>query len=179
MANSNNSLNKFDNLLTNSDKLNFRIICEAYIFDDNNRIFAQKRSSNRLKHPNSWNVVGGHLESGESLSECICREVLEETGWEILVIVDLLEIIEFDLPIEMLENGEKSSEKVFKFLVKVKELKEPILESEKVSEYRWFDKQNAEITTQNRTEKQGINYVMNGIIKAVDYLEKTGKKINF
>ena len=37
---------------------------------------------NRNKPPfmGMWNALGGHLEEGEELSECVKRELLEETG---------------------------------------------------------------------------------------------------
>lgn len=37
---------------------------------------------NRLKPPfmGLWNAVGGHLETGESVSECAIREIEEESG---------------------------------------------------------------------------------------------------
>ena len=171
-------MSQFNNLLTQDDLQNFRIICEAYIFNEKSQIFAQKRSANRLKHPNSWNVVGGHLENGETLEECLVREILEETGWEIEKIIDLIEIIEFELPSKMLKSGELAKEKVFKFLVKAKELKEPILESDKACEYVWFDSKNVEITTQNRTKEQDINYVKNSILKALETLKKPNTKNN-
>lgn len=165
-------MSQFNHLLTQNDLQNFRVICEAYIFNEKGRIFAQKRSANRLKNPNSWNAARRHLENGETLEECLAREILEETGWEIDQTVDLIEIIDFELPQKMLKSGELAKEKVFKFLVKVKELKEPVLEKEKVSKYCWFDDKNIEITTQNRIEEQDINYVKNSILKALECLKK-------
>jgi 8-oxo-dGTP diphosphatase len=45
------------------------------------RIFVQRRGANRRLFPGCWDVVGGHVEAGESLREALAREILEETGW--------------------------------------------------------------------------------------------------
>jgi len=35
------------------------------------------------KFPNAWVMPGGHVERGETMEECVIREVGEETGIEI------------------------------------------------------------------------------------------------
>jgi 8-oxo-dGTP diphosphatase len=54
------------------------------------RIFMQRRSESRGLFPGAWDLVGGHLEVGESILECLAREVREETGWEVARIVTSL-----------------------------------------------------------------------------------------
>lgn len=55
----------------------------ALIVDDDGRIFIQRRSPDRVIFPNCWDIVGGHVEPGESVEEALRREVTEETGWSI------------------------------------------------------------------------------------------------
>ena len=51
--------------------------------DDHGRIFFQRRSATRKLFPNTWDIVGGHLEPGETVAEALHREVAEETVWRV------------------------------------------------------------------------------------------------
>jgi len=53
----------------------------ALIRDARGRIFVQHRSASRQLLPDTWDIVGGHLESGESPEQALAREIHEETGW--------------------------------------------------------------------------------------------------
>ncbi|WP_234437645.1 NUDIX hydrolase [Streptomyces sp. WM6368] len=55
----------------------------AVILNADGKAFAQKRSPNRRLFPDSWDIVGGHVEAGETLLEALAREVEEETGWRL------------------------------------------------------------------------------------------------
>jgi 8-oxo-dGTP diphosphatase len=55
----------------------------ALIVDDAGRIFVQRRALDRRLFPGAWDIVGGHVEPGESVDEALRREVTEETGWQI------------------------------------------------------------------------------------------------
>lgn len=47
----------------------------AVIFDDAGRVLLTQREDNRL-----WCMPGGHMDLGETVSEAVARETLEETG---------------------------------------------------------------------------------------------------
>ncbi|MDT9682890.1 NUDIX domain-containing protein [Streptomyces sp. TRM76323] len=53
----------------------------AVIVNGDGRAFAQRRGPDRRLFPDCWDIVGGHVEPGESLLEALAREVAEETGW--------------------------------------------------------------------------------------------------
>jgi 8-oxo-dGTP pyrophosphatase MutT (NUDIX family) len=46
-------------------------------------VFVQRRSTTRRVLPGIWDIVGGHIEVGETLEEALAREIKEETGWEL------------------------------------------------------------------------------------------------
>ncbi|MFF2216892.1 NUDIX hydrolase [Streptomyces antibioticus] len=55
----------------------------AVILNRERHAFAQKRSEDRRLFPGTWDIVGGHVEEGETLLEALAREVEEETGWRL------------------------------------------------------------------------------------------------
>ncbi|MFF1926141.1 NUDIX hydrolase [Streptomyces sp. NPDC058221] len=55
----------------------------AVVLDRDGAAFAQRRSPDRQLFPDTWDIVGGHVESGETLLEALAREVAEETGWRL------------------------------------------------------------------------------------------------
>src|SRR5215813_7952235 len=104
----------------------------ALIVDDDGRIFVQRRSPQRRLFPNCWDIVGGHLEDGESVDDALRREVQEETGWRISVVLG--QVGEFRY------RGEDGLERVEQdFLVRVDGfLERPRLEPGKHTEWRWL-----------------------------------------
>jgi ADP-ribose pyrophosphatase YjhB (NUDIX family) len=65
----------------------------ALIFDKEHRILLVERGREPLK--GYWSLPGGALETGETLSEGIRREVLEETGLDVepLQVIEIFERI--------------------------------------------------------------------------------------
>lgn len=57
----------------------FRIGVSALIFEEGRVLLAHRRDIDW------WNLPGGGMELGETVEEAVCREVLEETGLEVLV----------------------------------------------------------------------------------------------
>lgn len=59
----------------------------ALIRDEQHRVYVQRRTADRRLLPGIWDIVGGHLDPGESPEEALAREVEEETGWKVRDIV--------------------------------------------------------------------------------------------
>jgi 8-oxo-dGTP pyrophosphatase MutT (NUDIX family) len=103
----------------------------AVILDDDGRVFVQRRSPQRRLFPNCWDIVGGHLEDGESFDEALRREITEETGWRIAVVLG---------PVgEFSYRGDDGRDRVEQdFLVRVDgDLARPRLEEGRHTEWRW------------------------------------------
>lgn len=55
----------------------------ALVRDDRHRVYAVRRAPDRPLLPGIWDIVGGHLEAGETAEEALSRELQEETGWRL------------------------------------------------------------------------------------------------
>ena len=55
----------------------------ALIKDDRDRVYVHRRTADRRLFPGIWDIVGGHVEPGESAEEALAREIEEETGWRL------------------------------------------------------------------------------------------------
>ena len=94
-------------------------------------IFVQRRSLNRKLFPGCWDIVGGHVEAGERLMDCLAREIFEETGWTL----SHVDALSYSLDWEA--EGEPRRE--FDFLVRVQgNLDAPTLEQEKHDGFAWI-----------------------------------------
>lgn len=48
--------------------------------DDSPRVLLGKRAAKRAFYPGVWDVLGGHLEAGETAEQALVRELREEVG---------------------------------------------------------------------------------------------------
>lgn len=105
----------------------------AVILNQDDKAFAQRRSPNRRLFPDCWDIVGGHVEPGESLLEALAREVEEETGWRLRRVRSLLGVTAW--------NGDDGGGRRHEadYLVEVDgDLDHPALEWSKHTAYDWF-----------------------------------------
>jgi 8-oxo-dGTP diphosphatase len=122
----------------------------ALIVDDDGRIFIQRRSPDRRLFPNTWDIVGGHVESGETLEEALYREVQEETGWRVSVVIGVVG--------EYAYTGNDGIERVeTDYLVRVDgDLARPQLEAGKHTEFRWLTESEIEVLDEHREVNDGL-----------------------
>ncbi|MFE1103999.1 NUDIX hydrolase [Nocardiopsis alba] len=110
-----------------------RRVVAAVIIDGRGRAFAQRRSGTRKIFPHCWDIVGGHVEEGESMLEALTREITEETGWHLTEVLQELYRIDWD-------PGDGVTRREVDYLVRVEgDLERPTLEAGKHTEFMWVD----------------------------------------
>lgn len=120
-----------------------KCVVSGLIRNEQGQIFVQRRAWHRKLFPGCWDVVGGHVESGEALVEALAREIHEETGWTLARTTALVSI--FDWEAEGVERRE------FALLAEVSDnLAHPKLEREKIIELCWVGPEQVEMLKENR-----------------------------
>ncbi|MFJ9613423.1 NUDIX hydrolase [Streptomyces noursei] len=117
----------------------------AVILNRDGEAFAQKRSPHRRLFPDAWDVVGGHVEPGETILEALAREVEEETGWRLRHVRRYLGTTTW--------NGDDGAglRHEADYLVEVEgDLDHPALEWSKHSTYDWFGPESLDRLKENR-----------------------------
>ncbi|MEU9401483.1 NUDIX domain-containing protein [Streptomyces sp. SID4985] len=117
----------------------------AVILNQSGKAFAQKRSPHRRLFPDCWDIVGGHVEPGESLLETLAREVEEETGWHLRRVQRLLGITTW--------TGDDGDGKRHEadYLIEIDgDLDHPALEWSKHTAYDWFGLDDLHRLKENR-----------------------------
>ncbi|MEV4627685.1 NUDIX domain-containing protein [Micromonospora sp. NPDC049523] len=122
----------------------------ALIVDDDGRIFFQRRSPQRKLFPDTWDIVGGHLEPGEGIEDALSREVTEETGWTVSVVLGLVG--------EYTWTGNDGFTRLESdFLVRVDgDLTRPRLEVGKHTEFRWLGEHEIDVLDEHRHVNDGM-----------------------
>ncbi|SRR5690606_31085446 len=141
-----------------------RLVVGAVVTDGAGRVFVQRRSRDRELFPGTWDVVGGHAETGEDALAALRREVLEETGWRVLTLGPIVELIDWEA------NG--VSRREVDLLVTVDgDLAAPALEAGKHDEWRWLGRGDTALLDEGRRAE---DVWLRGMIeRALDLLEKT------
>lgn len=139
-----------------------RCVVGALICDGVGRVFVQRRAWNRALLPGCWDIVGGHVEAGESLLEALAREVADETGWTLVGTPQLLAVAEWGTAAGGLLREAAAPEGVrrrreFNFLVEVSgDLALPRLEDGKHVEFRWIGPADLDLLSENGDVDEGL-----------------------
>jgi len=130
----------------------------ALIRDAAGRVYIHRRSANRRLFPGAWDIVGGHVEEGETTHEALAREITEETGWELSRIG--AEISDWQWEHEGVARREVD------YLVEVSgNLALPSLEVDKHDAYAWVSLDTVNIMMDGRTD--GDHRLRDIVIKAL------------
>ncbi|TCO46092.1 RimJ/RimL family protein N-acetyltransferase [Kribbella antiqua] len=117
----------------------------ALIRDEQCRVYVQRRTAERRLLPGIWDIVGGHLETGETPEQALAREVEEETGWKVRDIVWTVSDWEWE------HEGRVRRE--LDYLIAVDgDLSRPRLEEGKHDAAAWVGPDDLELLMVNRTD---------------------------
>lgn len=130
-----------------------RCVVGALILDGEGRVFVHRRGPDRSFLPGCWDIVGGHVEEGETLLEALEREIAEETGWRLTGEPRLVYISDWQTdPADPL-----TARREFDFLVEVEgDLTRPTLEFPKQVEFRWIAADEMALLDENRGAEDGM-----------------------
>jgi 8-oxo-dGTP diphosphatase len=135
----------------------------AVIRDPAGRLFAQRRTASRRLFPDSWDLVGGHLDPGEPILAALAREITEETGWTLSRVVACLGVMEYT-------GDDGVSRKEVDFLVEVDgDLDHPMLELGKHEQPRWITRE--QIGELLRERRPGEDLVQGLLESAFEWLD--------
>jgi 8-oxo-dGTP pyrophosphatase MutT (NUDIX family) len=124
----------------------------ALVFDEQGRVFVPRRSPDARNLPGLWDIVGGHVEAGETLLDALRREVREETGWDVVGVPRLAFASEWTLP-----NEPDRPRREFDFVVDISgDLSRPQLAPDEHTDFRWVAGDELSIYDENRGEDQGL-----------------------
>jgi 8-oxo-dGTP pyrophosphatase MutT (NUDIX family) len=119
----------------------------ALIVNPEGRVFVQQRAPHNYFLPGCWDIVGGHVEPGETLIAALAREIQEETGWQLQEVTRLVATVDW----EMAGIESSTLKREFDFLAVVSgNLAQPQLEWDKVTAYRWISPDEVELVQENR-----------------------------
>lgn len=117
----------------------------ALIQDEQHRVYVHRRTADRRLFPGIWDIVGGHLEDGETPEQALAREVEEETGWRVREIVATVTDWEWE------HQGRIRRE--LDYVVTIDgDLRQPRLEEGKHDVNAWVGPDDLELLMLNRTD---------------------------
>ncbi|MFY1575814.1 NUDIX domain-containing protein [Verrucosispora sp. WMMD703] len=126
-------LTSLDQLGRTAERDGLTCVVGAVIRDPDGRVYLQRRAPHVRLFPGCWDIVGGHVEPGETLPAALAREVTEETGWRLDRITDVVHVFDWTGA-----DGQRRRE-VDVLATADGDLGQPRLEAGKFTEGRWFD----------------------------------------
>ncbi|GGT04574.1 NUDIX domain-containing protein [Nonomuraea spiralis] len=110
-----------------------RCVVGAVLVNPSGEVFLQRRAEHVRLFPGCWDIVGGHVEQGETLCAALAREIEEETGWRLLEVGGLVDVFDWT-------GGDGGLRREIDVLATVEgDLTRPRIERDKFDEARWLE----------------------------------------
>ncbi|RKN42339.1 NUDIX hydrolase [Streptomyces hoynatensis] len=123
----------------------------AVILNARGEAFAQYRAPGRRLFPDCWDLVGGHVEAGETLLDTLVREVAEETGWRVRRVRRFLGVLTW------VGDDGRGTRHEADYVVEVEgDLDRPALEWDKHPRYAWFGAADLDRLRENRAPEDQL-----------------------
>ena len=111
-----------------------RCVVGAVIVNSLGEVFLQRRAPHVRLFPGCWDIVGGHVEEGETLCEALAREIEEETRWRLVQVDGVVDVFDWS-------GGDGERKREIDVLATVAgDLSRPRIEQDKFVEARWLDR---------------------------------------
>ena len=110
-----------------------RYVVGAVLTNTEDQVFLQRRDPRSRNFPGCWDIVGGHVEQGETLRAALAREVEEETGWRLEHVGQVVRVFDWTG-----SDGERRRE-IDLLAGAAGDLSRPRIEEDKFVEAGWFD----------------------------------------
>ncbi|MFA6088368.1 MAG: NUDIX domain-containing protein [Candidatus Woesearchaeota archaeon] len=120
-----------------------RVIVSAVI-EHKGKILFGKKPKNIGPYPNTWHLIGGGINQGESMIDAVKREVSEEAN----ISISKIEPISFDEDYELNKHGVKTHYIFLVFKAKYKSGK--LKPKDDITELMWIEKSVLSTTKLNR-----------------------------
>jgi 8-oxo-dGTP pyrophosphatase MutT (NUDIX family) len=128
-------------------------VVAAVVINPEGRAFVHRRGPERQFLPNAWDILGGHVENGESLLGALAREIEEESGWRLIGTPRLIYVVDW----ETVDHGTVNPRREFDFLADVEgDLDHPRLERPLHTEYKWVGLDEIDLLDENAGRDDGI-----------------------
>lgn len=143
----------FDVLQAHSEGGGRECVVAAVILDGEGRAFTPRRASTATLLPGLWDLVGGHVEPGETLLAALEREVAEETGWALRGEPTLVFVSNW----EVAQAGRTRRFREFDFVADVVgDLSAPRLCHDEHDDFRWVDARGLDLFEENDGRDSGL-----------------------
>ena len=143
-----------------------REVVSAVVVNEAGDAFVHRRAYDRELLPGTWDIVGGHVEPGETTLEALERELEEETGWRLARIVA-------DLGEYTWTGNDGVERREHSYLVEVEgDLASPRLERPFHVEYAWFGRDELDRLMENRDDDAML--LRSIVERALDEADRAG-----